>query len=474
MLRHRCGQEALWGRHRAWFFVVLAALSAASASSASADDTEQIARGRKLFMHVWHPNDPECHGGDGLGPRYNERSCAACHRQHGVGGGGPLNKNVQSVDFGKLPSSSHNIGTERAQMEYIFPGVKKFPFVLHRFGADPSYAGWFQVESPQVRFVTIQGYYPVTVPIVAPVQVTSRFEDLERRGFSQTQTSVGPNLVITRHTGPEDLVPLLLSERNTTALFGAGVIDTIPAEVIEATIAKQPREVRGRLSLLPDGKMGRFGWQAQVASLADFNAMACAVELGLDNPSHRQTSTTLEPTPAGEPLDLTQQDCDAIHAFVASLPPPYRSEAERNRHEVVVGERVFNYCGCAECHVRDLGPAKEIYSDLLLHQMGSGQKQITPATRDEPLHSQEWRTPPLWGCADSAPYMNNGSAATLTAAILEHHGQGYASSNAFRRLRTEEKHHLLAFLQSLRAPHTADKSFQDLEQPQTPKSPAAE
>ena len=35
-----------------------------------------------------------------------------------------------------------------------------------------------------------------------------------------------------------------------------------------------------------------------------------------------------------------------------------------------------------------------------------------------PARSSEWRTPPLWGVADSAPYLHDGRAATLEAAIL--------------------------------------------------------
>src|SRR5581483_448131 len=50
--------------------------------------------GRALFTHEWTTNDPLCAGGDGLGPVYNATSCAACHKQGGVGGAGGLEHNV--------------------------------------------------------------------------------------------------------------------------------------------------------------------------------------------------------------------------------------------------------------------------------------------------------------------------------------------------------------------------------------------
>ena len=35
---------------------------------------------------------------------------------------------------------------------------------------------------------------------------------------------------------------------------------------------------------------------------------------------------------------------------------------------------------------------------------------------------EEWKTPPLWGVADSAPYFHDGGSPTLDAAIRRHEG----------------------------------------------------
>ena len=50
--------------------------------------------GRELFLREWMPDDSRSHGGDGLGPVFNDSSCVACHNLGGVGGGGPNGKNV--------------------------------------------------------------------------------------------------------------------------------------------------------------------------------------------------------------------------------------------------------------------------------------------------------------------------------------------------------------------------------------------
>ena len=64
----------------------------------------------------------------------------------------------------------------------------------------------------------------------------------------------------------------------------------------------------------------------------------------------------------------------------------------------------------------------------------------------------EWRTPPLWGVASSAPYMHDGRAATLEEAIAMHGGQGDRAAQNFTQLRPEQQSQLIAFLKTLKAP----------------------
>ncbi len=81
----------------------------------------EIAQGRDLFEHEWAPNDPLAHG-DGLGPVYNAASCAACHFQGGLGGGGDRRHNA--VGFEVLPR----------------PGDTTFRTgTVHAFSVEPAY-----------------------------------------------------------------------------------------------------------------------------------------------------------------------------------------------------------------------------------------------------------------------------------------------------------------------------------------------
>ena len=109
-----------------------------------------------------------------------------------------------------------------------------------------------------------------------------------------------------------------------------------------------------------------------------------------------------------------------------------------------------------------LGDIEGIYSDLLLHRMGdesaggAGYRgNAEPRSDPSGPEPSEWRTPPLWGVADSAPYMHDGRADTLEEAIRLHGGQGKEAASQFARLSPPGQQQLVAFLKTLRAPGVA-------------------
>ena len=71
----------------------------ASESENAPEKTEisSVKLGKELFHRDWLPNDPRAHGGDGLGPVFNETSCVACHNQGGIGGGGAAANNLSLI-----------------------------------------------------------------------------------------------------------------------------------------------------------------------------------------------------------------------------------------------------------------------------------------------------------------------------------------------------------------------------------------
>jgi CxxC motif-containing protein (DUF1111 family) len=427
--------------YRVWFLLVLlVALVPAAArlfvwqkDKAPPVDPAMARAGELLFNHEWTVNDPLCNGGDGLGPVYNATSCVACHHQGGVGGSGGLKHNV----------TTFTVRSDKESREGV----------VHAFHVD----GDGKAERLDFAHSSLQ-------PILRPT--LEQLVNLPGR----------PNHCIQFPAGVH------VSQRNTPALFGAKVIDDIPERVIIANARAQrvkfgmaPRDGEaapvGRALRLANGKIGRFGWKAQMASLSDFVRAACANELGLGNPSQAQPVAIRGMPAKASGLDLTDKQCDQITAFCASLPQPVeRISHDATDKQVAAGKRLFSTTGCAECHTPKLGNAEGIYSDLLLHNMGEqlvgggsyGEPPMPSPLSDEAPSPSEWRTPPLWGVSDSAPYMHDGRAATLEEAIAMHGGQGERSKQRFQSLTRSEQADLVAFLKSLRAPGAKPKPADSL------------
>ena len=86
-----------------------------------------------------------------------------------------------------------------------------------------------------------------------------------------------------------------------------------------------------------------------------------------------------------------------------------------------------------------------LYSDLLLHDMGTLGDGIAQAAAG----ANEFRTPPLWGLSASAPYLHDGRAATVDAAIRAHTGEGTTAQQHYVALTATQRAQLLEFLSSL-------------------------
>ena len=409
---------------------------------------EEQERGEVLFAKEWVPDDPMSHGGDGLGPVYNDTSCVACHGLGAPGGAGPENKNVVLItatpngcgSSGSLGESIPGLGSSRST-------------VLHRYSTNPEYDAWrrriFDPKSDK-----------------EPNPPRTRSEDLvvrRIRAFKEI-TTPGRRLgmaspVVQTITG----FNISLVERNTPALFGAGRIDEIPAEVLIAVAASQPPDVRGRISRTSEGRIGRFGWKAQIPSLHEFVRGACANELGLEVPGQSQAISPVTPTQKARGLDLTESDCDALAAYIRALPAPVVVDPYglRGTQDMREGRRLFTEADCVFCHTPTLGEVGGIYSDLLLHNMGQSLSDSGstygmngPDTPTGPS-PREWRTPPLWGYRDSGPYLHDGRARNLDEAVALHEGQAKASAKRFFGFSTKQRSQLESFLKSLVAPSAA-------------------
>jgi CxxC motif-containing protein (DUF1111 family) len=221
---------------------------------------------------------------------------------------------------------------------------------------------------------------------------------------------------------------------------------------------------------LKDGRVGRFGWKASVASLSDFTLQACSSELGLEVPGFARAAPPWKSDYKAPGIDLTREQCDNLTRFVASLPKPTERPADSQEQAGAIksGRQLFANVGCAACHRPSLGSVDGLYSDLLLHNMGhelsdSGSYTVLEADSSSKDKSKElraaneleWRTPPLWGLRDSAPYLHDGRAKTVADAVALHGGEGLTAAQAYKRLSKKEREEVELFLLTLAAPPTA-------------------
>jgi len=275
------------------------------------------------------------------------------------------------------------------------------------------------------------------------------FEDLPG---GQTLSKLRPPHVL----GREEFVPGgpdVFEQRQTPALFGGGRIEGIFEREILAhqdPLDRNGDGVRGvarRITIGGVVELGRFGWKAQVPTLADFVRDALGGELGLTTSDDGRGFALLSDADASADPELDDDAVADMAFFLANLPPPARTAS--TEPEVLRGELLFSGLGCVKCHVPSLegvdGPVW-LYSDLLLHDVwpadfrGMSESGAGPGV---------YRTPPLWGIRETAPYLHDGRASTLRAAVLAHDGEALAIRNDFDSLSAADKNALLAFLEDL-------------------------
>jgi hypothetical protein len=238
-----CGARWLGILASAWVFF--------GESAAAEPARGESIRGRELFFREWMPGDARSHGGDGLGPLYNETSCVACHNLGAPGGAGPASKNVEIMTLrGRTPK------TAEGEFDEYHPGFRNASSVLlHRFGTEPEYKAWRLRRTEGVEFADLAGQGGEAE--LEQVRETLGLKPNPRA--RALAASRGPARGATPVKGPVALsfgAVVMLTRRNPPPLFGAGLIDAIPIGAIQAAAARPDRdfpEARGRLHYLNTG-----------------------------------------------------------------------------------------------------------------------------------------------------------------------------------------------------------------------------
>ncbi|MDJ0919379.1 MAG: DUF1929 domain-containing protein [Woeseiaceae bacterium] len=166
---------------------------------------------------------------------------------------------------------------------------------------------------------------------------------------------------------------------------------------------------------------GNLHWTANFDEVQDFEMQirTFAGGLGLMDATDLTVGTRMEPL--GDPKAGISADLDALAAYVSSLrdvpASPYRGLDRQLSADAQAGALLFESEGCGTCHtpvdMTDSTDGNGMH-DVGTLEASSGQRLNGPLTGID--------TPTLLGAWGTAPYLHDGSEATLESAIEAHSG----------------------------------------------------
>ncbi len=165
------------------------------------------------------------------------------------------------------------------------------------------------------------------------------------------------------------------------------------------------------------GAQGRLHWSANFDEVQDFEGQIRAFAGGTGLMTDAQFNAGTRRQPLGERKAGLSNDLDALAAYVASLnsfdSSPYRQANGALTAQGLSGKAVFE-SNCVSCH---LGGDFSDSSKSVLHDVGS-RKTSSGQRLGQTLNGLD--APTLRDVWATAPYLHDGSAATLEAAIGAH------------------------------------------------------
>jgi CxxC motif-containing protein (DUF1111 family) len=418
---------------------------------ATLNDAEaaRFAVGNSFFRRNWVEAPSSTDARDGLGPHFIARSCGGCHLQDGRG----------------APPATRGEAPVALLLRLSVPGVAPNGGVL----PEPTYGD-------QLNTAAIPGVKPEGRLTITHTPRSGRFADGSRYTLREPQYRID-------RLGYGPLAKnVLMSPRIAPQLAGVGLLEAIPdAEILRnaAEQAATPGPVKGQVNRVWDDfaqaqRIGRFGWKANVATIAQQTIGAFLGDIGI--------TSTLLPRPTCMPA---QADCIAARSggkdggaeiddrtladvifYQASLAPAarrYLDDAAVQR-----GEALFAQAQCSACHRPSYrtGPSPNPqfaspslsgqtiwpYTDLLLHDLGEALADRRP---DFEASGRQWRTPPLWGIGlipevnGHRRLLHDGRADGVLEAILWHGGEAEAAKQQVLKMNRREREALVRFVESL-------------------------
>lgn len=409
--------------------------------------------GNSFFKRNWVIAPASTTARDGLGPHFIARSCGACHALDGRGAPPDLRRGLADEQPLALLLRLSVPGTD------AHGGPKPEPVYGDQF-TNAAVPGVKPEGEVTIRWKPIHGRFADGTPYT-----------LQQPVYGFRKLGYGPMAKDVR-----------VSPRIAPQVIGMGLLEAIPAAEIERNAAEQaamPGPIKGQPNRVWDvvaGRemIGRFGWKANVATIAHQTAGAFLGDIGITSSvfpdetcTPKQADCRAAPRGAqGQAPEIDDKTLNDVIFYQATLAPP----ARRNAHDAQVlrGQQLFAQAQCAVCHrpsyVTGEGPFPHLtspalkgqtiwpYTDLLLHDMGEALADGRPDFR---ANGRQWRTPPLWGLGlikdvnGHQRLLHDGRANGVLEAILWHGGEAEDSKNQVLRMSREDREALVKFVESL-------------------------
>ena len=394
---------------------------------------------------------------NGLGPTFNGDSCGICHSQPATGGTSPK-KDV-------FPNVGDN---PQVALATLNGALNKLPFFVTADGP---------VREARFKFV-----------VDSDGSVDRNEPDGSVHDLFTIRGRTDPGINNTCDLQQEDFERARdqnnLALRIPTPTFGGGLIEAIDeATILSNMQANQQEKLRLGIRGVPnrsgnDATITRFGWKAQNKSLIMFSHEAYSVEVGETNQMFPQKRGFFpNPPPANCVLNVLPEDQtnygantevgvpsddDQFSTFMRFLDQPKPSTTTPGgATSIANGSAYFSSVGCALCHTPTLVTGKSafgagltniqanLFSDLLLHHMGTG---LNDGISQGNAGPDQFRTAPLWGLGQRIFFLHDGRTSDLLKAIEDHASPGSEANQvirAFHALAEAQKQDLLNFLRSL-------------------------
>ena len=338
---------------------------------------------------------------DGLGPTFNEASCATCHSIGAIGGAG-LNletragtiKNGEFVEhaggslvhdrvLSQCRQLQEHVGanepfTKRASLSTLGDGFIEAI-------ADDTIIAISRLQPPDMRGTVIR------VPILeAKNPNVTRVGRFGWKNQHASLESFSADAYLNEMGVTSDLLPV----ENTAEGRSVASCDKVADPEDEDNDVRLFADFM-RATKVPD--RGPISPLEEIAGLATFVATGCAT--------------------CHVPVLVTAPTGTAINGGAFRVPP-------------ALGSKII-----------------KPFSDLLLHDVGTNDPIVQ---NGGPGTYNQVRTPPLWGLRKrQSQLMHDGQATSIEGAITRHKGQALKAYDAYNALSTQERARLLTFLRSL-------------------------